>query len=431
MLYPIATGLHRMVALAGSRSDAFRVSWAAGPIHRLGPRRVEGSLLRGEDAHDHNDFALALYGQLLRGASNLFISPFSIRMALAMAFAGARGVTAAQMSKALRLPSSIETLPPGFAKLARRLEAADGATYELAMPNSLWAQEGAPLQTTFLKLVSRHYRGELYLVDFRRSSDPSRLAINGWVESKTKGRITDVIQVGGVTTDTRMVVVNAVYFKGRWALEFDEVATTDAPFYLEGGGHVRAPLMSQQEEVRYLRAEGFQVVELDYQGSDLSLLVLLPDEKDGLRDLETRLSAHTLDAIVARMVSREVEVFLPRLRLTCAPSPSHLEDGLRALGMSLAFTDEADFSGINGHQPPDPEALRLFAVHHKAFVEVNEQGTEAAAATAIVLEAILSARARPPVPVFRVDHPFLFAIRDRESGAILFLGRVADPTRDS
>jgi serpin B len=381
-------------------------------------------------AHDHNDFALALYGQLLRGASNLFFSPLSIRMALAMTHAGARGETAAQMSKALGLPSSNETRPTGFAELGRRLDAADGAKHELAVANSLWAQEGAPLQTTFLELVSRYYRGELHLVDFRRSSDPSRLAINGWVESKTKGRITELVPVGGIASDTRLVVVNAVYFKGRWALEFDEAATSDEPFYLEGGGQVRAPLMNQQEEARYLRGEGFQVVDLDYQGSDLSLLLLLPDQKDGLRDLETSLSAHMLDAIVARMVSRKVEVFLPRFRLTCVPS--HLEDGLRALGMSLPFTRQADFSGINGHQPPDDEALRLSAVHHKAFVEMNERGTEAAAATAIVVvEGLISLCARPPVPVFRADHPFLFAIRDRQSGVILFLGRMADPTRDS
>jgi serpin B len=421
-----------MVALAGAVQG---LSGLAGP-----PVPFTGSVLgvrrfalerRGLTvfADDHNDFALALYRQLLRGASNLFFSPFSIRMALAMTYVGARGETAAQMGKALRLPSSNETRPMDFAEVARRLDVADGAKYELAVANSLWAQEGAPLQTTFLELVSRHYHGELHLVDFRRGSDPSRLAINAWVESKTKGRITDLIPAGGVTDDTRMVIVNAVYFKGRWALEFDETATSDEPFYLEGGGQVRAPLMHQQEEVRYLRADGFQVVDLDYQGSDLSLLLLLPDEKDGLRDLETRLSAHMLDAIVARMVSREVEVFLPRFRLTCAPS--HLKDDLRALGISLAFTRQADFSGINGHQPPDDEALRFSAVHHKAFVEMNEHGTEAAAATAIVLEAILSLRARPPVPVFRADHPFLFATRDRQSGVILFLGRMANPTRDS
>ncbi len=382
-------------------------------------------------ARDHNDFALALYGQLLQRPGNLFFSPFSIRTALGMTSAGARGETAVQMSKALRFAVSDHTLHEAFGEIIRQLNAAGGGKYEMAVANSLWSQAGAPLKTEFLESIARHYGGGMNVVDFRSSAGAARVVINRWVEDMTKRRIREFIPPSGLDADTRLVLVNAVYFKGTWVLQFRKVATRDEPFSLEGGGKVQAPLMHQHEEVRYLRAGGCQAVDLDYQGGDLSMLVLLPEKKDGLRVLEKRLSTRMLHDCVAKMIVREVELFLPRFRLTWGT----IELGvyLRALGMPLAFTRfQADFSGINGHEPPHDDSLFISAVFHKTFVEVNEEGTEAAAATGVDMPRTAAPPSKPPpIPVFRADHPFLFAIRDRKSGAILFLGRVADPTRES
>jgi serpin B len=413
-------------------------SWVRGLLGREEERGGDTSLPKPPSwpdglrsfAADHNDFALALYGQLLRRPGNLFFSPFSIRAALGMTYAGARGETASQMSGALRFAGSNEHVHAAFAEVIDRLNSAAGSRQEMRVASSLWGQDGAPLQPGFLDLIARHYGGDVNLADFRRDADAGRVAVNRWVEDRTRQKIREVIPPGGLNADTRLVLVNAVYFKGMWALQFGKAATRDESFYEEGGGKVQAPLMHQHEEVRYLQASGYQAVDLDYQGGELSMLVLLPERKDGLRDLETRLSVRMLDDCVAKTRVREVKLFLPKFRMSWGTAD--LGSALCALGMPLAFTRaQADFSGINGLEPPREESLFLSAVFHKAFVEVDEEGTEAAAATAIVMAptAALRSPKPPPVPIFRADHPFLFAIRDRKSGVILFLGRVADPTR--
>ena len=378
-------------------------------------------------AEDNNDFALAMYGQLRQRPGNLFFSPFSIRAALGMTQAGARGETAAQMREALRISSSDETLHVAFAEIIQQLNAAGGGTYEMAVANSLWCQEGTPLQAGFLDLIGRHYGGSMNLVDFRRGAEATRATMNRWVEGKTRQKIRELIPSGGVNADTRLTLVNAVYFKGKWELQFRRAATRDEPFHVEGGAEVQVPLMQQHEQIRYVQAAGYQAVDLVYLGGDLSMLVLLPDRKDGLGDLETTLSARMIHDCVAKMVARETELSLPRFRMTWGTVD--LGAQMQALGMPLAFSRaHADFSGINGREPPDNEALCLSAVFHKTFVEVNEEGTEAAAATAVAMQTL---GLKPRSPIFRADHPFVFAIRDRKTGAILFLGRMSDPTRES
>jgi len=251
--------------------------------------------------------------------------------------------------------------------------------------------------------------------------------INRWVEDKTKEKIRELIPTG-LSPDTRLVIVNAVYFKGAWVLPFPTYSTLDQPFYLEDGRCVQRPLMYQQQSLRYVQTADYQAVDLAYQGEALSMLVLLPARKDGLRDLETRLSTRMLSDCVGRMSEREVIVFLPKFRLTWGTA--EVSNQLRALGMPVAFTRSlADFSGINGHRPPHRDSLSISNVFHQAFVEVNETGTEAAAATAAAMIRLGACETSLPVAVFRADHPFLFAIRHRRSGAILFLGRMADPTR--
>jgi len=382
-------------------------------------------------AEDNNDFALAMYGHLRQRPGNLFFSPFSIRTALGIAYAGARGETAAQMSMALFFPPPDEKLHIAFAEIIRRLNAAGGGKYEMAVANSFWGQDGTPLQAGFLDLVSQYHAGGVNLVDFRRSAEAARATINEWVADKTRQKIRELIPSGGLNADTRLVLVNAVYFKGMWVLQFRKADTREEPYYFEDGGSVRAPLMHQQAEIRHLQAPGYQAVDLDYRGGDLSMLILLPDKKDGLRNLETSLSKNLLDDCVAKMSVREVKVVLPRFKFTWGTV--NMRDQLTALGMPLAFDrSQADFSGINGHQPPDEHALFISAVFHKAFVEVNEEGTEAAAATAVTARVTSAMYSTPPrVPIFRADHPFLFAIRDRKTGAILFLGRMSNPTEEN
>lgn len=378
-----------------------------------------------------NEFALGMYARLRQRPGNVFFSPFSIRAALAMALAGAKGATAAEMQRTLGIAPGEES-HAAFAEVIRRLNAEGGDTFEMAVANSLWGQDAAPLLPEFLDRVSRHYGGGLDLVDFRRDAEAARGKINRWVEDKTRRKIRDLIPRGGVDAETRLVLANAVYFKGEWVDPFEKSSTMDQPFYLGGGKVVSAPLMFQQERMRYAKASGFQAVDLEYWGGELSLLVLVPDKKDGLRDLEAEITERSLDECVVRMESREVELYLPRFNATWGTEDVGGE--LAALGMELPFDRErADFSGMNGLQQPHEDSLFLSAVYHKAFADVNEAGTEAAAATAAIGTRCATAPFQmlpPRIPVVRADHPFLYAIRDRQSRAILFFGRVADPTME-
>jgi serpin B len=382
-------------------------------------------------AEESNTFALAIYRLLRRSPENLFFSPFSVRSALGMAQGGARGETAAQMREALRFSSSDEALHAALAETIQRLNVARRGEYEMAVANSLWGQDGGTLQPEFLDLMVGKYGCGVNLVDFRSRSEAAHMAINHWVEDKTSQKIQDLIPSGTLDADTRLVLVNAVYFKGMWEMPFQRATTRDERFFLANGREVLVPLMHQDQEVRYLQGAGYQAVDLVYRGGDLSLLVLLPERKNGLEDLEKRLSVQMLKVCASQMATRRVRLFLPRFKVTWGTI--NLRDHLSTLGMRLAFVRyRADFSGINGRKPPDEESLFLSAVFHKAFVAVDEEGTEAAAATAVVTTMVGAALfSKPqPDPIFRADHPFLYAIRDRKSGTILFLGRMADPSRE-
>jgi serpin B len=376
-----------------------------------------------------NKFALAMHREVRRQPGNLFFSPFSLRTVLGMALAGAKGETAAQIGEALRAPCEGERLHAVLGGAVRLLATARGSGCEIAVANSLWGQDGAPLEAGFLDLITRHYAGGVNPVDFRRDPEGARRRINEWVEDHTRRKIRGLIPPGGVQADTRLVLANAVHFKGNWLSRFSKTATRDEPFRLEGGSTVRAPLMYQHADVWYAGGDGYHAVDLPYEGGSLSMLALLPYRPDGLQDLEKRLSARMLRECAGQLTLREVELFLPRFRIEGGTIDMAVP--LAALGMTLPFNPtQADFSGINGRRPPDDEALFFSAVFHQAFVEVNEEGTEAAAATAAVqLVGAMPGRAEGPVPVFRADHPFLFAIRHRRSGEILFIGRMADPTR--
>lgn len=391
------------------------------------PRRLASTTF----TEAHNDFALALGGRILRAPGNLVFSPLSVRVALAMAYAGARGETAEQMSRALRFAPSEASQHADLAGIIRDLTRATGGGHQLLVTSSLWIQKGAPLLTPFLDTVAQYGDGGPNHVDFRGDAEAARRTINRWIDGATKQRIRELVAPGGVDADTRLVLVNAVHLKGAWELKFSREATRDEAFYLEGGRKVRTPLMYQQRTVRYVQARGYQAVELDYKGGDLAMLVLLPDDRNGLADLEKRLSEPMLQDCTAQMLSRAVDLFLPRFKLTWGAV--ELRDHLRELGMPLALTrGQADLSGIDGCAPPSEDSLFISGVVHEAFIDMNEEGTEAAAATAVLVPmcAAMAPSKPPPVPVFRADHPFLFAIRDRKSGVILFLGRLADPWKE-
>jgi serpin B len=362
-------------------------------------------------------FALDLYQQLKAAEGNLFFSPYSISVALAMTYAGARGNTATQMAQTLHFTLDQSQPHPAFAELEARLNSVQQkGRVKLGVANSLWPQKKYDFLPEFLALAREYYGVEITPVDYVNATEAARSMINEWVETKTEKKITDLIPPGILDDLTRLVLVNAIYFKGDWSSQFDKRNTSDAPFWVMPGESIIVPMMNQTREMRYARRDGLQILELPYAGDDLSMVVLLPDENDGLDELHAALTAGRLEKWTDDLWEMEVNVFLPKFKTTSA---FNLNDELRIMGMPDAFDNTADFSGMNG-----TKWLVIAAVLHKAFVDVNEEGTEAAAATAVVMRA--KSMPAPPV-VFRADHPFLFLIRDNVTRSILFLGRVVNP----
>ncbi len=366
----------------------------------------------------NNAFALNLYGKLKDQEGNLFFSPFSISTALAMTYAGARGETEAQMRKALHFYMGQRGLHPACKSLIEDLNARQKAGgYELSVANALWGQKGYGFLKEFLDLTRENYGAGLNEVDFAGATEAARQGINKWAEDETRGKIKDLIPPGVLNALTRLVLTNAIYFKGNWASQFKKGDTQNAPFTLLDGKKVNVPMMQQTRKYPYLKTDTFQALELPYVGEELSMVVLLPRKVDGLADFEKSLTHKGLTEWVEALRKEEVAVYLPKFKMTSSFS---LSEVLQSLGMPDAFSlGLADFSGMTGNKD-----LFISAVIHKAFVDVNEEGTEAAAATAGVMAL---ERVPAPPPVFRADHPFLFLIRDRRTGSILFMGRVVNP----
>ncbi len=370
----------------------------------------------------NTEFALALY-QALRGdggteGENLFFSPYNISLCLAMAYAGARGETERQMAEALRFTLPQDRLHPAFARLSLALAGRRGL--ELSTANSLWGQRGYPFLPSFLCLLGEVYGAPLRELDFWADPEAARQTINRWVEEETRERIQDLIPPGGINPLTRLVLVNAVYFEAAWKFPFDKGATHDAPFYLLDGREILVPTMTEAAGFGYAAGEGWQAVELPYEGEQVSMVILLPD-LGRFEEFERSLDAHRLAEIVGQLEATQLSVYL-RLSLPKFTFTSRLELArvlAEELGMCDAFSARADFSGMTGR--PD---LFIDKVYHQAFVEVDEAGTEAAAATAGV---VMPMGLMPEPHEVRVNRPFLFLIRDRETGTVLSLGRVLDP----
>jgi len=380
----------------------------------------------------NNKFALELYAKLCSKEGNLFLSPYSISTALAMAHAGARGQTEAQMARVLHFPviakpgtelSSMlirekQRFASVFGKIIEDLNnRGKKGGYELRVANALWGQEGYGFLEEFLELIKNNYDGQLNEVDFVRAAETARKTINTWVEKKTNNKIKNLIQKGLLDSMTRLVLTNAIYFKGNWAKQFKEDRTKEAPFTLADGGKVNVAMMNQTAEFNYMETENFQGLELPYVDDELSMIILLPKEFDGLDEFEKTLTVEKLSKWMDELHNREIRVSVPKFKMT---SQFSLASVLESMGMIDAFSPNADFSGMNGRRD-----LFISAVIHKAYVDVNEEGTEAAAATAVTMK--LTSVGPTRIPVFCADHPFLFIIRDNHSGSILFIGRVMNP----
>ncbi|MFO0957367.1 MAG: serpin family protein [Isosphaeraceae bacterium] len=365
-------------------------------------------------------FGLDLYNQLRTGEGNRAIAPTSIATALAMAYAGARGDTAEQMGRVLRVGQSAAAYHEGRAALKAALAPPDGSSYQLRAADALWGQSGEPFRQDYLELVRKHYGAGLHPADFAGDAGGSADRINAWVAEQTRDKIRNLVGPGSITPLTRLVLTDALYFLGNWLRPFDDKFTHDGPFHLAGGTDATVRMMNQLGRFRLFEADDLQVLELPYKDNVLAMWIALPREADGLGKLEASLTPERLASWQAGLKDSRVQVTLPRFRMEVA---SGLVPALKGLGMTAPFHDrEADFSGIGGR----PHEYFLSDVLHKVFVDVNERGTEAAAATAVVV-GVRSAAPTDPPKQFRADRPFLFLIRHNPTGAALFLGRVADP----
>ncbi|MEA2067732.1 MAG: serpin family protein [Verrucomicrobiota bacterium] len=356
-----------------------------------------------------NQLTIGLYEKLsAKDDGNLFLSPYSISAALAMTYGGARGETAAQMEDTLCFGGQGAT-HPALSHLRKILNSVQEKGHvQLSVANSLWPQKGYVFLPDYLALTKEFYGSEIKPVDFKMDTEGARKEINSWVEDQTNDLIKDLIPEGMLSPMARLVLANAIYFKGDWASRFKPERTRPAPFKLADGTTAEVPMMSQTADFKLARTEEFQALELPYEGGDLSMLILLPNKKDGIPSL----TMETLSSL--EFHEHETMVQLPKFKLEWK---FELSKTLAEMGMPLAFSRQADFSGMTGTRD-----LSIGFVIHQAFVEVNEEGTEAAAATAVGM------RATSMPPQFIANHPFLFLIRENSSGTILFVGRVADPS---
>ena len=369
----------------------------------------------------NNAFAVDLYGQLRKQSGNLFFSPESISTAFAMAYTGASGQTASEIAATLHFTLPPDRLHPAMGALLSGLNAAHPG-YQLRVADALWAQQDLKFRDHFLKLIATDYGAGLKLVNFETSPEAARASVNRWVEQKTENKIEDLLPPGSVNRATRLVLANAIYFKGDWQTQFSKASTRNEDFHLSATQAIKAPLMHLRAKLGYFNGGTFQAVKIPYKSGELSMIVLLPNDLAGLPALERSLTLANLQAWLGELLGGgEVILTLPKFKMT---EQFELNGVLAALGMRQAFDrNTADFSAMTGKRD-----LWISAAFHKAYIDVNEEGTEAAAATGMAVMSMAMAYEPPPV-VFRADHPFVFLIRDNKSGSILFMGRVTDPAK--
>ncbi len=370
----------------------------------------------------NNRFALDYYFQLKEeNSGNIFLSPFSISSALAMTYEGAKGQTAEEMRTVFYFPLDDNLRRTGYAKTFNELNK-EGKKYKLRTANALWAQIDYQFLTEYLDRVEKYYRGKATNLNFKKDPENSRITINNWVEDQTNNKIKDVIPQGMISSLTKLVLTNAIYFKGEWVRQFNTEDTRDENFRISKNDSVKVPMMQRtDEDARFNYAENnkLQILEMPYSGEELSMLILLPKNND-LTTLENLLSTKKLSEWKKNLENQRVKIFIPKFKFE---TKYFMADDLKEMGMPTAFRGlDADFSGMDGTKD-----LYISEVIHQAFVEVSEEGTEAAAATAVIMDTAAPGQKTPEIPVFRADHPFMFLIQEKDTGNILFLGRVINP----
>ena len=381
------------------------------------------ALARGNTA-----FAFDLYKALREDGKNLFCSPHSISLALAMTYAGARGDTQTQMADTLHFDLLQDSLHPTFNALDLELASRgkderdkDTEGFTLRIANAVWGQHDYQFQQTFIDLLAEYYGAGVRPADFYEAPEKSRVTINDWIAEQTEDRVIDMVPQGVIEKLTTMVLTNAIYFKAAWALPFEEGKTGERPFYLLDGSETLVPMMRNTESFSYARMDGYQVVGLPYVGHEISMTILLPDE-GRFREFEDSMDAALVERALGDAQRKRLSLFMPKFEFE---SQFRLSRTLAGMGMPNAFGRlTSDFSGMDGNScfAEDIPCLFISDVIHQAFVTVDEQGTEAAAATAVLVERVVS---KPPEVT--IDRPFIFLVRDSDTGAILFLGRVLDP----
>ncbi len=375
----------------------------------------------------NNQFAFDLYSKYKSEDGNIFFSPYSISSAIAMTYEGARGKTADEIQSVFHFPKEDALRRESFLKINNLMNRKD-KKYTLHTANALWAQKDYSFQEDYFNLVRNTYGGKATNLDFVNQSEESRLTINSWVEEQTNSKIKDLIPQGVLKPITRLVLTNAIYFKGSWLKQFDKKDTKEEDFRISSTNKVKAQMMrltGKEANFNYAETDKLQILELPYEGNDLSMLIFLPKEDD-LKAIEESLNFEKLSEWENLLRNEEVNVYLPKFKFE---TKYFMAQDLISLGMPTAFTPgidfggKADFSGMTGNKQ-----LNIDEVIHQAFVDVDEEGTEAAAATAVLMfeQGISMPK---PIKMFKADHPFIFIIQDREASNILFVGRVGDPTK--
>lgn len=367
---------------------------------------------------DPNAIAFKFYAGEAAKPGNVFFSPYSMYTAFGMAYEGAKGATAEEIAGVFAFPGGAD-LRAGLASIKKNLDAASKGA-EFIQANSFWAQKDYKFLPAYLKTLKTGYGAEARNADFKKKTEGARKEINSWTSKQTKGKIPELFPADSLTAMTRLVLVNAVYFKGQWETTFKKDMTFDTDFTKTGGAKVKVKMMSAAaaRDAEYTENEELQALRLPYKGGGLSMLVLLPKRGKAVTDVEKDFGAGKLEDLRKSLVTEKVKVFLPRFKFSAGYK---LNGPLAALGMPTAFTDKADFSGMDG-----TKGLYIQNAFHKAFVEVNEEGTEAAAATGVAM----GLKSMPMgQKMFRADRPFLFFIEDTKTGLILFMGRMEDPAK--
>jgi len=381
----------------------------------LTPAETAQAVVKGS-----NQFMCDLYAKLAARQDDVFFSPYAMSSALALLERGARGKTDEELRAALHLPRQDETVNAVCSEVAAEMQA-EKQGYRLAVANGIWTQQGEPFQPAFLNDATKVFHAGLEALNFIADTEPSRAKINAWISGQTADKIKELLPAGAVTRDSRLVVTSAVYFKGTWACKFKKTATLKEDFHLATRKTVKTELMHQSESFNYASDDNCQVVELPYKGAELAMLVLLPVKTDlDCQKLEAGLNADYIRGAIDQLGHRPVILTLPKWKFG---QSYDMTPPLQELGITQAFDDKADFSGINGRKE-----LRVSAVVHRADIDVNEEFTEATAGTAVVSGAAGGVGAPEPPVVFRADRPFVYLIYHRVNRTVLFMGRLTNPT---